>query len=180
MPAPALVATVGAADSNSYATVADATAHLNERLNASAWTAAVTAAAGDPERALIQATRLLDREEYEGEPVLPIVGTSTGATQALKWPRYSADNADGWIWEPTLIPAPVRHATYELALYLLNQGTTDPTQPTGLEGFENVVVGALEVTPRQGFQGDGLPENVRKLLAPVLRTSRSSVRLWRA
>ena len=46
---------------------------------------------------------------------------------------------------------PRAHVTVQdipgFALWLLNQGTTDPTQPTGLEGFQNVKVGALDVTP---------------------------------
>lgn len=177
---PTLVATVGASNANSYATVADCTTYLDERLNASAWTTAVAAAAGDPERALIAATRRIDQERFEGVPVNPLTGTSTGTTQALKWPRYSATDDAGWTWEATVIPLPVKHATYELALYLLNQGTTDPAQPTGLEGFENVKVGSLDVTPRIGFAPDELPENVRRILAPVLVTTRHTGRLMRA
>lgn len=179
MPAPTLVTAVGADDANSYASVAEATAYLNERLNTSAWSAAVTAGAGDAERALIQATRLLDREQFEGEPVKPLNGTSSGDTQSLKWPRYAADDDAGWTWEGTVIPRCVKDATCELALYLLNKGTTDPTQPTGLEGFKAVVVGPLEVTPRDGFAPDELPNHVRRLLASVLRTSRNTVRLVR-
>lgn len=181
MAAPTLIATVGSSTANSYSTAADCTTYLNERLNASAWTTAVAAATGDPERALIQATRLIDRERFEGEPVLPLNGTvASGDTQALKWPRYSADTDTGWVWESTVIPQPVKDAACELALWLLNQGATDPTQPTGLEGFENVKVGALEVTPRFGFEPDGLPDHVRKLLAPVLQSGRNTVRLMRS
>lgn len=179
MAAPTVVATVGGSASNSYATVAEASAYLNERLNASAWDAAVSAAAGDTERALIAATRLIDRESFEGTPVNPLNGTSTGTTQALKWPRYSADNDAGWAWERTVIPQPVKDSTCELALYLLNQGTTDPTQPTGLEGFANVKVGALDVTPRASHEPDTLPGHVRRLLKDVLTTGRNTVRLVR-
>lgn len=179
MAAPTLDAMVGGSASNSYATVAQASAYLNERLNTSAWDAAVTANTGDPERALIAATRLIDRESFEGTPVNPLNGTSTGTTQALKWPRYSADNDAGWTWESAVIPQPVKDATCELALYLLNQGTTDPTQPTGLEGFVSVKVGAIEITPRASHEAGTLPAHVRRLLRDVLSTSRNTVRLVR-
>lgn len=179
MAAPILVATVGSSTANSYATVAEATTYLNERLNATAWTTAITAATGDPERALIQATRLIDRESFEGDSVYPLNGASSDTTQALKWPRYATTNDDGWEWLQSVIPQCVKDATCELALYLLNQGTGDPTQPTGLEGFANVKVGALDITPRFGYAPDGLPNHVREMLAPVLARGRNTVRLMR-
>jgi hypothetical protein len=176
MPA-AIDATVGGSASNSYVSVAESTTYLEERLNVTAWEDALP---DDHIRALIAATRRIDQERFEGVPVNPLTGTSTGTTQTLKWPRYSADDDAGWTWEATVIPQPVKHATIELALYLLNQGTTDPAQPTGLEGFENVKVGALDITPRIGFVPDELPGNVLRLLAPVLVTTRHTGRLMRA
>lgn len=173
---PTLVSTVGAVDANSYASVADATTYFDERLNTAAWSGAVS---DDQARALIAATRRIDQETFEGVPVNPLTGTSTGTTQALKWPRYSADDDAGWTWEPTVIPVPVKHATYKLALYLLNQGASDPSQPTGLEGFANVKVGSLDVTPRAGFTPDELPADVLRELRPVLRSSRNTMRLVR-
>ena len=175
-----LVDTVGSSTANSYATVAECTTYLDERLNAGAWTTAVAAAADDDVRALIQATRMIDLLTFEGQPTNPLNGTSTGTTQALKFPRYSVDNDAGWVWESDVIPQPVKDATCELALYLLNQGTTDPTQPTGLEGFESVQVGALNVTPRRGFSASDIPDYIRKILSPLLSGSRNTARLYRA
>lgn len=177
---PTLVATVGSSTANSYVTVAEATAYLDERLNSSAWTTAVDAVGGDPERALIMATRRIDEEEFVGTPVNPLNGTSTGTTQALRWPRYSATNGEGWVYEHTVIPAPVKHATIELALKYLNDGATDSLANSGLEAFKHVRVGSLDVTPRHSHRSTELPQYIRDLLRPVLRTVRGQVRLERA
>lgn len=171
----ALDATVGGSASNSYVSVADATAYFAVRQNASAW--AGTDAA--KEAALITATRRLDQERYAGEPVNAITGTSESTTQALQWPRYGACDRNGWDYLGTVIPQPVQDATCELALYLMNQGTTDPSQPTGLEAFEHVKIGSIDVTPRAGRAPDALPDNVLRILSSVLRSGGNTVRLVR-
>ena len=162
-------ATVGGASSNSYSTLAAANTYFEERLNASAWTSAST---DEKNRALIQATRRLDQEKYQGEQV------TTG--QALKWPRAYATDDDGYEFGTSIIPVIVKHAMYELALRFLNDDTTDTLADTGLEPFESVAVGSLEVTPRAGFQAGELPENVQRLLRPVLVTPGLSGRLMRS
>lgn len=176
---PTLVATVGGSTSNSYATVAEGTAYLDERLNVSAWTDAVNAAQDDADRALIMATRRIDAEEFVGHPVLPLTGTSTTTTQALKWPRHGAENSAGWTYEPTVIPECVKHATIELALKYLNDGTSDSLANSGLEGFNNVSIGSIDVTPRHGYKATELPRYILDLLAPVLASKRGQVRLVR-
>ena len=60
---PSLDATVGGASSNSYVSVATADTYFDERVGASAWTAETT---DEKERALIQGTRRLDQEKYQG------------------------------------------------------------------------------------------------------------------
>jgi hypothetical protein len=180
MAAPTLIATVGGSTANSYVTVADCTTYLNARLNVSAWTDAVTAATGDPERALIAATKRLDEERWVGDPVNALTGTTDDTTQALQWPRYGAIDQNGWEYLSTVIPQPVKDATCELALYLLNQGTTDPSQPTGLEGFKNVTVGALDITPVSGYAPDELPAVVVRKLAGLRTSSPNTLRLVRA
>ncbi|HEX7048651.1 MAG TPA: DnaT-like ssDNA-binding protein [Longimicrobiales bacterium] len=172
-----LDATVGSPTANSYVTTVEADAYFDERLHAEAWTAA---SADDRARALIQATRRLDQEEYRGVPRNPLKGTSeNGPTQALKWPRRAAENDEGWVYEDDIIPTIVKHATMELALAYLS-ADADPLADTGLEGFARVSIGSLEVEPRHARVAGELPENVRRLLAPVLETSRATVRLVRA
>ena len=72
-------ATVGGENSNSYATLAEAQAYFDERLNVDSWTAAST---DTQNRSLIQATRIIDASyEWQGE--------RASSTQALDWPRDS-------------------------------------------------------------------------------------------
>ena len=173
---PTLIATPGAPDANSYVTVEEADSYFDERLNASAWAAA---SPEDKARALIQATRRLDQEEFEGVPTRPLNGTAVDQpTQALKWPRQMADTDAGWTYEDDIIPDPVKQATMELALVYLSSDS-DPLADTGLEGFEQVQVGPLTVVPRHQRRAGELPENVRRLLQPVLRMSRANVRIVR-
>lgn len=175
-----LVATVGGSTSNAYATVATATTYFDERLNTSSWT---DADADDKARALITATRRIDQEAFKGEPVQPLTDVETSAgtdTQALKWPRYSTYNDAGWTFDDDEIPVIVQHATMELALHLLNEGTTDALADTGLEGFKEIGVGPLTVRPRAAYQAGELPANVYRLLRPVLLTGRNSFHALRS
>lgn len=171
MAAPTLIATVGASNANSYVTVATTATYLNERLNVSAWDAAVAAAVGGPERALIMATRRIDAEKFRGEPVKPLTDVEVGAgtaTQALKWPRWSTFDDAGWAFDDEEIPLNVQRATMELALHYLNEGTTDALADTGLKGFRNVKVGPLDITPVPGYKAGDLPDTVVRLLRGVL------------
>lgn len=162
--------TPSSASANSYTSVADANTYLTARLNITAWE---DADPDDQARAVIGATTWLDLEGYRGEKAT--------SGQALKWPRISCPDEDGYDYDTGVIPAFLKHATAELALYLLNQATTDPFQPTGLEGFEAVKVGPLEVTPaNQTQKASELPESVRRMIAHTLTTTRGSGRTWRA
>lgn len=176
---PTLDATVGGASANAYTDVAAADVYFDERLNSAAWTAAN---ADDKARALIQATRRVDQEQFDGVPVDPPTDSEASQstqTQALKWPRQAAENDADWTYDDDQIPIIIRQATMELALsYLTADG--DLLADSGLEAFEKVVVGPLEVTPRHSQQAGELPENVRRLLRPVLTTSPASVQLLRA
>lgn len=166
---PTITATAADASANSYVTVAEADAYLDARLNVSAYTGAAT---DDKERALIMATRRVDLERFEGEK-------STDG-QALKWPRLWATDDDGNEFSSGVIPQIVKDATCELALRFLNDGTTDLLADTGLEQYERVKVGQLEVETRNGFRPGQLPEVVRNILRPVLIGRRLTARRFRS
>ncbi len=159
-------ATVGGPLANSYSLVAEADSYFDERLGVSSWSAAI---ADDKARALIMATRRIDLEEFEGSRV--------SEEQALKWPRFGADDADGWWIEQDEIPIQVKQASFEMALALLED--PEGLEDTGLEAFERVKVGPIEVEPRHLEQADELPDIVRRLLAPFLLVSGASIRLIR-
>lgn len=162
---PTLVATAGSASANSYVTEADADTYFGERLNVSAWDGAST---DDRERALIMASRRLDQERYQGEK------TATG--QALEWPRTDALDKDGEEYGTSTIPQIVEDATCEMALVLLNANAegTDTLADSGLEQFKSAKVGELAVEKDQTYEAGQLPQNVKRILSHVLRTSRMS------
>lgn len=163
-------ATVGGSSANSYVELSE----FNDYLDARPF-ATTTDAAGrtddEKTRALIAAAKRIDQEEF--------AGTKASAIQALKWPRVGAKDDDGRTYPSDTIPQVVKDAQCELAIaYLTADG--DAWADTGLGGFEFVQVGPLQVRPRQGQAAGELPENVRRLLMPVLATSRVNFRLLRA
>ena len=154
MASPTLDATAGGATTNSLITRADAQLYFDTRLDVAEWTAAGDA---DKDRALIMASYRLDQEEYDGSKV--------SDTQALKWPRYSTYDDDGYVHDHSTIPEPVQQACCELALALLKAPTL--LADTGLEGFEHTQVGSLQVKPRMSRKAGTLPANVVRLLHSV-------------
>lgn len=166
---PTIDATVGGASANSYITRAAATTYFDERLNSGAWTSAADA---DKDRALIQATRRLDQENWQG------VRVTTG--QALDWPRYWATDEDGEEYAADAIPQPIKDATCELALRFLNDGTTDTLADTGLEEFVQAKIGPMEVERNRAFRAGQLPETVMRLLRHVVQAGSASRRMMRA
>ena len=66
-------------------------------------------------------------------------------------------------------------------IYLLNQGATDPTQPTGLEMFSSLEVpGAVRLDLRDGAKRAPYAKEALKLLAPYIVEMPGSTRLVRA
>jgi hypothetical protein len=162
----ALVSTLGGTTSNSYVTLADATAYFVDRLDSSAWS---DASIRQQQNALIMATMRLEAETY--------VGSKAYYTQRLQWPRYSTFDRDGIVYDYLTIPGIVQQATCELALALLREPAL--YESSGLEQFVNVKLGSIDVTPRAGTPTVELPAIVKRLLAPVLLGG-YSVRVVRA
>lgn len=84
----ALIATPRASDANSYLSVAEADAILDNRLNTTAWDDSL-----QQEEALIQATYRLDQYDYVGITADEYLETEE-PTQALKWPRVQNESGD--------------------------------------------------------------------------------------
>lgn len=177
--AAAIVATVGDATANSYVTVAEFATWADERQPATSHTSAT---ADERIRALISATRRIDQEDFKGVRV--------AGTQVLQWPRYGVPMPDlpysvlsgamftESTWYPTdEIPDRVKRAQMELAYQIL-AGNASPDN-TGLEGFTNVKVGALDVTPNHGRKAGVLPESVKREIRPLLKGGEFGVKLVR-
>ena len=167
---PTIDATVGGASSNSYATVSDADTYFDERVGGTDWAGSTD----QKERALITATRRLDQETYEGLKV--------AERQALKWPRYWAENEDGTEYAENAIPTIVKYACYELALqFEIDRGNSKtPLLDTGLEEFDEAAVGSMDMKRSRRFSAGQLPATVKRLLRPVLTTAGNSVRVGAA
>lgn len=158
-----LVATVKGTASNSYVTLAEANAYFTNRPGESATWDAET----DDEvksAALIRATGRLEQEQWQGYRSLE--------EQSLAWPRFETYDRDGWVYDSDLIPEPVKVATYKLAASIMAGSVT--AADTGLEGFQEVVVGPLKVVPRHVQVAGELPEDVIREIAHLYETPSSA------
>ncbi len=164
--------TIGGANANAYVDETVATAYMDGKRGASAWGSATTP---DREQAIVAATTRIDEEKYIG------VTADSITPQRLKFPRAGMDDEDGAVIANDVIPEPIRRATMELALEMVKSGDVDLYGPTGLEGFEEIKVGSLEVTPKQETRAGGkaLPSAVIRLLSHFRVSGGSSVRLSR-
>jgi len=137
----------GLANANAYANAADGDAYHDGHLYASAWTGATTA---NKEKALVMATRLIDR-------LFQFHGFKRLSTQALQWPRRECvdpDNSNGVVpgvlvargpyLDETKVPPVVVDATCELARELLKQDRTDDPEGEGLRSLEIVGASRME------------------------------------
>lgn len=157
----------GLADSNTYASRAEADAYHESSLYATAWTGAT---AENKDKALAMATRVLDAE-FEWH------GYRAGQLQRLEWPRYQVPYETGSVytagflnlgayWPQDEIPRILKDATAELARLLL---TTDRTAEDGAKGIKKLGLGqgALEVEFDPADRRAVIPDNVATMLAAI-------------
>jgi hypothetical protein len=145
-----LVTTMGAADADSYATVAEADAYFLAR-GVTTWTGTDVA----KENALRRGTNYLDNQ-YRGR----WCGYRTFEVQALAWPRigegqamYTYSNGrgfwglidlDGFPIDPQVVPTQVKNAAIEASLLALSGATLEPTLVRGNQiKSESKAVGPL-------------------------------------
>jgi hypothetical protein len=114
----------GLQNSNSYSSVLDADEYLVVTRDAVAWLAL---SQSEKESFLIFATRFLDQN-------VSYKGSKASTTQALRWPRYYAEDCDGQIYLETELPRPIRNATIELAAYFAVNTTINPAAPVSSSG----------------------------------------------
>lgn len=146
--------TVGGPNANSYASVADADAYIALRLNAAEWTAADTAT---KQAALVTATSMLNEMfAWRGEPAT--------TTQALHWPATDAIDCAGNDISSTTIPAAVKNATYEQALYLLKFDATQ-TPTAIMQGLKSASVGSIS----SEFDSTMTPAKAQSRVSSILR-----------
>jgi hypothetical protein len=151
-----LIATVGAANANSYTTVEEADAYHEAHLYASTWTSAST----EPKTAaLVWATRLLD-EACDWN------GTKATNEQALRWPRGGVYDADGVPFDTDEIPLTLKYATAEFARLLLASDRFQ-LRDDAKGGLQSVSAGPVSVTFNAVDRISLVPESVWSLLWPI-------------
>lgn len=128
--------TVGGANANTWATLAEAEAYLEGRLNLGSW---ATAEDETKNAALVQAARRLSRERYHGLPVT--------STQALAFPREGLEDERGELIAEDVIPRGVKEAQIEEALALVRSPARQ--DPSALAGFASIGVGPIALATKQ-------------------------------
>lgn len=154
MPPPTLIATAGASDANTYATLAQANAYHEAHVHGEAWRTALTET---KQRALLTATRLLDQHVIWN-------GTATSSSQALLWPRTGLLDAKGYTLSASAIPTFLADACAELARQIL---TEDRTADSDVEakGLTSLTVGPIAMTFKSAVAGKVLPDAVWYLIS---------------
>ncbi len=150
---------------NSYATVAEADAHFEDRLDVAAWSEAAEA---EKAKALVTATQYLDGLEW--------IGTSVSDSQPLAFPRVGVYYDPKLGREVTLtssVPSRIVTATFELAYHFLNNdGLLDETG--SVTNLQISSISLNEVRAPVKF-----PSFVRTLVKPLLLSGGSKT-WWRA
>jgi hypothetical protein len=132
-----LVETPGAANANTYATLAEANAYNDSRLHVDDWT---TATDEQKKAGLIDAARLIDAS-------FVWTGTAADGVQSLTWPRTGMLTRNGFPIAATVIPQQLKDAQSELARQLVSADRTSDNDADKL-GIAEVKAGPVDVTFR--------------------------------
>jgi len=137
----------GLAAANTYCTLASADTYIDERVYRPTWEHKDDE---EKERALMQATRLLD-EHCRWK------GTRTNTGQGLRWPRAGVNSADyDTVLSSSAIPAWLARATAFMAYHLLEKN-----RPAEVENQR--VTGS---STGRGSQSKGLPDQKNMAVIP--------------
>lgn len=119
---------------NSYATVTEADSYLDDSIRAGlTW---ATVAPEDKKRALISATRLLDKQQWKG--------SKADSANTLEWPRISVVDGDGNAVGESTVPSGIVNGCIELAYELTQNATLETTKNTG-SNDKKLVAGSVEI-----------------------------------
>lgn len=173
---PTIVATPGAANANSYLTVAEAQAYFDSRAPLEGWEEA-----DDKSALLIMATRTLDMLLSGTRTYVPGTkgqvgyyrigsrwsGAPTDGVQVLAWPRTGMLNRNGFAIASNVIPQDLKNAVAELAGAL---GTKDLLldDANAVSGITSVRAGSVAVSfdSSMAMTTKMMPDAVLSLLVP--------------
>jgi len=173
---PTIIATIGAANANSYETQAEANTYFDERVPITPpWVSSGDASI----RALIMATRVLDMFAQPVKIYVPGSGGNPGynfvrrqwtgapasATQRLAWPRTGMFDRNGNAILSNVIPRELKEAESELAGQLLIEDTTLNLDQV-VQGVSSVSAGSVSVSFKDTIIPQKLPDAVLNLMPP--------------
>ncbi len=150
-------ATPGGAAANSYLTLVEADAYLEDsRLSTTDWDGTSDE---DKDTALAWATAMLDN-------VMDWNGSLRTTTQALRWPRSGVSDRDGTWYDYDAIPDILKDATAELA-FRLAQG--DRTNEPGIlgQGMSELTVDVIKIKVDNDETKALVPDYILVMLAPL-------------
>lgn len=155
--------TIDAIVYNVYDTVANVAAYLSASLYATDWSGA---SADDQKRAVVMATRLIDRQAWDG--------SKTDDANDQDWPRAELTDDNGVAVDSATIPQFVKDATAELANDLL--GSEDVETFGDAAELSSVTAGSASVAFFRGQPGvyKRFPAAVQELLGDYLAGSNAT------
>lgn len=154
----AYLITYPTSSANCYVTQAEANSYFQGAIHGDAWDAASNE---DKDRALVTATRMLDRLRW--------TGSRASTSQDLAFPRSGVSDRYGVAIASTVIPTDLKEAVYELAASLIDNSAG----ASGGSGAGNVKAIATSRTRIEFFSGtktpaNGVPAHVRAIVAHML------------
>lgn len=150
-------------DENTYIDEADADAYFDGSLSRDDWSVLDTDV---KERALITATRMLDRQKW--------AGTKTDPDQALAWPRTGLTDRDGNELDSATVPQAIKDAQAELALSLYLDPQVQTNTGTGLN-TKRLKAGSAEIEYFRPTRNARFPTIIQELVGLYLQGSAALV-----
>lgn len=139
---------------DTYISVADANIYLKLAIHADSWS---SASSGDKEKALVTATRQLDRQNWEGSKY------EDAPTQVLDFPRSGLVDDEGDEVDETTVPQQIIDATCELGLALLDNTQLQDESSTG-SNIKSLKAGSAEIEYIRATSGKRFPTIVDELI----------------
>lgn len=146
-----LITTPGASDANSYVSVSDASEYFRLSYNRTAW---ANAGSSDKERALAEATRVLDT-------YVKWFGSIASDSQALRWPRIGVLDPDGRNIPDNTIPKSIQNLTCEMAYQILSNSGFDVTE----NDIDRVKIGPIDINFDMNQKSNGFNKSIRDAIA---------------
>ena len=147
-----IIATEGAANANSYLTVAEAESYLEAHKDYDVWSALDDEA---KKAALVSATRELD--------LLIYAGRKSTQSQSLQWPRIGIVDRDGYT--VTGVPKLLKDAACEQVIYELTEDDNIASE-FDLKNLDSVEVGPLKYKMKAGLKTQ-MPDEVSERLNAI-------------